>query len=130
VTFSEQLPRQWPRALAIGVIVVGVLWIATLVSMKSPNGWLTLLGGVLLLPLGIALARNLDGMATVWGRRALASVRGIGAFDSDLDQETRDRVAAVRAEGAGRQAGGILVGMALLWIVLGILTLAGGSHAT
>jgi hypothetical protein len=127
MTIGEQFPRPWLRASAIGVAMAGFLWIATGVAWKFPNGWLTVLVGLFLLPLGIALIRNLDGMATVWGRRALAPLR-IRARNDDLDEETRERVATVREEGVGRQAGGGLVLMALGWILLGLGILAGALH--
>jgi hypothetical protein len=128
MTFSDQLPRPWLRACAVGVAVSGFLWVATGVAWSHPNGLLMVFVGAFLLPIGVALARNLDGMAKVWGRRALAPFR-IRAGNADLDEDIRERVAVVREEGTGRQAGGGLILIAAGWIALGFAVIAGVLHA-
>jgi hypothetical protein len=128
MTFGDQLPRPWLRACAIGVAVSGFLWVATGVAWSHPNGLLMVVVGGFLLPIGVALARDLDGMAKVWGRRALAPFR-IGAGNAALDEDNRARVAAVREEATGRQAGGGLILIAAGWIALGFAAIAGVLRA-
>jgi hypothetical protein len=87
MTFGDQLRRPWLRATAIGAGVSSFLWIATGVAWSHPNGLLMVLVGAFLFPIGVALVRDLDGMAQAWGRRALAPFR-IRARNDDLDEDT------------------------------------------
>jgi hypothetical protein len=133
-SFGELYPRGWLRGLIIGAAVTGFLWMGTMVASDRPNGALTLLVGLLLLPIGVATVRNLDGMAQAWGRQFLFRQRGAVSFwpwrpgNSAVDEAYRDRVEAVRQEGGGRLGGGILIMLSLGWIAGGIVILTGVLH--
>lgn len=136
-SYAFPLPRAWLRGFAIGAAVTSLLWIVSAVVRSGgrespPSGALTLLVGLLLLPIGVAAARNLDGMARTWGRRALARLGRRTPFGfrlEDVEQpEDVERMSEVGQEGLGRQMGGILILLSLGWIAFGIGILTGVLH--
>jgi hypothetical protein len=141
-SIRAMLPRPWLRGLAVAWALTGSLWIVTLVLANAaarsggresgPNGALTLLVGVLMLPVGMAAARNLDGMAQIWGRQALAPFRRRVPFGLRLENVERPedvyRLERVGQEGLGRQMGGLLILLSLFWIAFGLGILTGLLH--
>ena len=140
-SYPLHLPNRWLRGSAIGIAVTGFLLIATEVSSTagpgsggrgSPSGALTLLVGLLMLPIGLAAARNLDGMARTWGRRTLAQLgrrTSLGSRPGEVEgPDDIARLEKVRHEGLGRLMGGILTLASLAWIAIGIGILTGVFH--